>query len=257
MKDKRFLTALVFLIILHFSASLSANGLGVHFNGGMGESRLNRYYYSLYPYYARDYNFKGIHYILGGGFVFDSSVAGDSRFNYRLQLSIDEFNYPMAPSYVWMPYNYVPKVTYGDAIRLGLKNTFGFAFFRNRLFRAWAGPSVSSYYYPDNLSSNDYRRILPRLFVPGIVIGLNYHVYKTMSLIVECGLNYEWSTPKNNENYMNSLNGYLSVGVIFRIIKNKKTNIRLQDQDPREPGIEKGTYKDPGKRLPDDTNRLY
>ncbi|MBN1534071.1 MAG: hypothetical protein JXA20_15480 [Spirochaetes bacterium] len=223
---------------------LLANSVGVYFKGGVGESRMKSYYYGPYPPYSTNYSFKGLNYELGGGFVFDTSIAGDELVNYRLNLSIDEFNYPIAPVYIWMPYNYVPKLTYGDALRLGIKNTFGFSFFRNGLFRAWAGPSLSSYYYPGRLSSNNYRRILPRLFTPGAVIGLDYHIFNSMSMIFECGLTYEWSAPKNSENHMNSLNCYISFGLVFRLNKDENSDIRLMDQCPKGIEIEKEKYKE-------------
>lgn len=230
MKNKLFFVSYVILFIIGLSSSLYAYGLGVYFNGGVGESRLKRYYlYALPPMYL-DFYFKGMNYLYGAGLVFDTCVGSESLINYRLQVGIDEFRYPKTSDIIWAEYNYVPPLTHGHAFRLSLKNTLGFAFFRNRSVRAWAGISISSVYYPNNLSSGDYNIIIPRLFTPGIVLGVNYHFYESLSFIAEGGLTYEWSVPRDRLDYMNSLTGYLSVGVMFRLDR-PGTNIRLQSKE--------------------------
>ncbi len=226
LRKKLLLVALGFLLILVSSQSLFAYGLGAYFNGGIGESRLKRYYLYMMPPMYLDFYFKGMNYVYGAGFVFDTCVADNSLFNYRLQVGFDEFRYPKTPDIIWAEYNYIPELSHGHAFRLSMKNTFGFAFFRNRLFRAWAGISISSVYYPNNLSSGDYNIIIPRLFTPGIALGLNYHFHESLSFIAECGLTYEWSAPRDRLDYMNSLNGYLSVGVLFRLKKSKDDTLQ-------------------------------
>ncbi|MBP7737838.1 MAG: hypothetical protein KA369_17790 [Spirochaetes bacterium] len=230
MKNKLLFISCFILLTIGFSPSLYAYGLGVYFNGGIGESRLKKYYlYASAPVYL-DFYFKGMNYIYGAGLVFDTCVGGDSLVNYRLQVGFDEFRYPRPPGIIFAEYNYVPPLTHGHAFRLSLKNTVGFAFFRSRSVRAWAGVSLSSVYYPNNLWSRDINIVIPRLFSPGVVLGLNYHVMETLSFIFEGGLFYEWSVPRHRLDYMNSLAGYLSVGVMYRPQK-PSTNIRLQSPE--------------------------
>ena len=237
MKNKLFFISCFILFMLGFSSSLYAYGLGVYFNGGVGESRLKKYYmYAQAPVYL-DFYFKGMNYIYGAGLVFDTCVGGDSLVNYRLQAGFDEFRYPKAPDIIWAEYNYVPPLTHGHAFRLSLKNTVGFAFFRNRSVRAWAGVSISSVYYPNNLSSGDYNIVIPRLFSPGIVLGLNYHVMETLSFVFESGLYYEWSVPRDRLDYMNSLTGYLSVGVMYRPPKAGTSVMLRSHEDIKEKEI--------------------
>jgi len=239
-RNKLLLTPLAFFILLVSSQPLSAYGLGVYFNGGIGESRLKKYYlYASAPVYL-DFYFRGMNYLYGAGLVFDTCPGGDSLVNYRLQVGFDEFRYPRPPDIIWAEYNYVPPLTHGHAFRLSPKNTVGFAFFRNRSVRAWAGVSISSVYYPNNLWSRDINIVIPRLFSPGIVLGLNYHVMETLSFIFEGGMFYEWSVPRHRLDYMNSLAGYLSVGVMYRLEKSR-TNVMLRSHDDKN---EKETLKE-------------
>lgn len=234
MRNRSLFITLICLAVIHFSTSLFAYGLGAYFNGGIGESRMKRYYNYMPPAFSLDYYFKGMNYAYGGGLVFDTCTAGDSLLHYRLQLGFEEFRYPKTPDIIWAEYNYTPRLSHAHAFRLSLKNTLGIAFFRNNLFRAWAGISISAVYYPNNLSSGNINIFLPRLFVPGAVVGLNYHFTESLSFVAECGLTYEWAASRDDLDYMNSLGGYLSVGVLFRL--NKKTvnkSIRMQDI-PRE-----------------------
>jgi len=233
LKNRLCLVSCITLLIIGFSSSLYAYGLGVYFNGGVGESRLKKYYlYASAPVYL-DFYLKGMNYVYGAGLVFDTCVGSDSLINYRLQAGFDEFRYPRAPDIIWAEYNYMPPLSHAHAFRLSLKNTLGFAFFRNRSVRAWAGISMSSVYYPNNLASGDYNIIIPRLFTPGIVLGVNYHFYESLSFIAEGGLTYEWSVPRDRLDYINSLTGYLSVGVMFRLDR-PGTNIRLQSQEDKK-----------------------
>lgn len=226
MRKKLLSITLGFLLMHVFSPSLFANSLGVYFNGGVGESRLKRYYLNMMPPVYLDYYFKGMNYVYGAGLLFDTCAADSSLFNYRLQLGFDEFRYPKTPDILWVEYNYIPPLSHGHAFRLSMKNTFGFAFVRNKALRAWAGFSVSSIYYPNNLASGDYNISIPRLFTPGVVLGLNYNFHESLSFIAECGLTYEWSAPRDKLDYMNSLTGYLSVGVLFRLKKPKNADLQ-------------------------------
>ena len=234
MKKTSLFVSFASIFIIGFSSPLHAYGLGLYFNGGVGESQLKRYYLSASALVNLDFYFKGMNYIYGAGLVFDTCVGGDSLINYRLQVGFDEFRYPQTPDIIWAEYNYIPELSHGHAFRLSLKNTLGFAFFRNRSVRAWAGISISSVYYPNNLASGDYNIIIPRLFVPGMVLGLNYLFHESLSCIAEGGLMYEWSGPRDRLDYMNSLTGYLSAGVLFRV-ERSKTNIRLQGREYKKP----------------------
>lgn len=242
---KRLLSCSFFivLIITGFSASLSAYSLGVYFNGGVGESWIKRYYlYSPPPAY-HDFYFKGMNYLYGGGAVFDTCASGNALFNNRLQVGFDEFRYPKAPDIILAQYNYKPGVSHSHAFRLSLKNTFCFAFFKNSLVRAWTGFSISAFYYPGNLFSVNASVYVPRLFIPGIALGLNFHYDETLSFFIEGGLQYEWSATNARVDYMNSLLCYLSVGGLFNLVGHSaQTNLRLQGD--RQRGREKEILKD-------------
>lgn len=258
MRKRFLLIAIATLIVISFSKSLSAYGVGAYVNGGIGESRLTSYYFYTPPPMYLNYSFKGINYIVGGGLLFDTYLSDDFLFNYRLQLGFDEFRYPKSPDTIYPEYNYIPGISYDRAFRLSLKNTFGIAFFRNNLLRAWAGLSISSVYYPNNLSSDNYHIIIPRLLVPGLVIGLNFHIHKMMSFIIECGLNYEWAAPQDNMDHMNSLNCYLSAGVLFEIGQESEEVIQRRlmllptKEIKKQQQAEKENLKQeyPGKEIP-------
>lgn len=226
MKTRLLLIALTCLALTGFSTPLSAHGIGAYFSGGIGESRVKKYYFYSPPPVYIDYYFKGTNYLIGAGVVFDTCMGDDYLFNYRLQLGFDEFRYPKAPDIIWAEYNYKTDMSQGHAFRLSLKNTFGFAFFRNNVFRAWAGFSISAFYYPNNLSSMNSNIFFPRFFVPGVVLGLNYNFNRLMSFFFECGLTYEWAAPQDNLDYMNSLNCYLSVGILFRVKQESDQNLQ-------------------------------
>ncbi len=228
----------IILLVTGFSSSLSAYSLGVYFNGGIGESWVKRYYlYSPPPSYY-DFYFKGLNYVYGGGLVFDTCDAQKALFNNRLQAGLDELRYPKAPDLILAQYNYKPGVSHSHAFRISLKNTFCFAFVQNHAVRAWAGFSVSAFCYPNNLFSTNASIFVPRLFVPGIALGLNYHYGELLSFFIEGGLQYEWSATSARVDYMNSLLAYLSVGVLFNLRDTSgQTNLRLQGDRGHEKDI--------------------
>jgi len=228
----------IFILVTGFSSSLSAYSLGAYFNGGIGESWIKRYYlYMSHPAYF-DFYFKGMNYVYGGGVVFDTCTSGNDLFNDRLQVGFDEFRYPKPPDIILAQYDYKPGVSHSHAFRLSLKNTFCFALFKNSSMRAWAGFSISAFFYPNNLFNTNASIFVPRLFVPGIALGLNYHYVESLSFFVEGGLQYEWSATSARVDYMNSLMAYLSVGVLFNLRDTYgQTNLHLQGDRGHEKNI--------------------
>ncbi len=114
-----------FILLLAYSQPLYSHGVGFYTTGkagggassnswsGIGNTRL------------------GINYSIGFGFVYDTAVASNEKFNYRLNAGYENNLFSGYPFF-----------TNKSMHRITLSNTFGFALFKNKFVRVWMGPQV-------------------------------------------------------------------------------------------------------------------
>ena len=116
---------LVGLLVI-ISHSLRAAGLGIAFRYGVGSVD--------YDLYDGDASHFGIN------FVFDSNVAKNSVFNYRLNAGVEFFEHSYDATY---DYGYLYTETeYNEGIRIITDHTFGFGIVKSRVVRLWLGPNI-------------------------------------------------------------------------------------------------------------------
>jgi hypothetical protein len=120
------------------------------------------------------------------GMLFDTCVAKDRLFNYRLQIGLDLSNASFydedlsqdADINIW---------------QLSFINTFGFGMMRNESMRLWVGPQVGfglgfePNFVQDSYYSNTGDFFEFDIFV-GFSFGVNIHLGETISLCADAGL---------------------------------------------------------------------
>jgi hypothetical protein len=115
--------------------------------------------------------------ILGVRLIFDTTVAKDRLFNYRIsvdchnELSQKEVGYSNLSYYV---------------NHLMVTNSFGFGFIRTPLIRVWAGPQLTLEYEFKNMGSKTFDPIIYNMIGP--VVGLNLNAGNDMTFALEMGL---------------------------------------------------------------------
>lgn len=202
-----YLTCIVF-IIMAVSGSAMALGIGVFVDGGIGEIRMKNYYTNVTGVCSYSSYNKGLDYLFGGGLALDTCVVDGKLFNYRLQIGCDDYVAPHEPA-SWVIQGSRMHYAIHHTVRLSMTHTFGFGIIRNNAMRLWTGPSVSAHYYPIEKRAH--------LLVPGLSLGVNMHLNESMSLTVECGVKYEWAAPKRQQDYITTVNGHVTLGILFRV----------------------------------------
>ena len=117
---------------------------------------------------------------LGGGFVFDNAVAGNSVFNYRLNLGLegiaDNLGDTSGLSY------------YFSGIRFNWLNDFGFALVRAQGLRWWLGPQQGLFLL--NESDANGNGIVSFDGALGVVSGLNFNMARRFTLGLDLSVRY-------------------------------------------------------------------
>jgi hypothetical protein len=114
--------------------------------------------------------------MLGTQVIFDTVVAKDRLFNYRL--SMDCENYTVQRDLIFGNLYY-------NTNRLTVSNTFGFGFFRTNRIRLWAGPQFSLSYEFKSKNNTIYDPVIFNKIGP--VVGLNIHTGNEMTFAIEMG----------------------------------------------------------------------
>ncbi len=117
---------------------------------------------------------------LGGGFVFDNAVAGQSFFNYRLNLGLEAVADNVSDT-LGLVYNF-------SGIRLNWLNDFGFALVRAPALRWWLGPQQGFFFL--NESDADGNGMHSFNGALGAVTGLNFNLPRGFSLGIDLALRY-------------------------------------------------------------------
>ena len=114
--------------------------------------------------------------LIGTSIIIDTAVAKNRLFNLRMNLDCDTYT---------AHHDYVYKNVSYSVNRLVLTNTFGFALFRSRFVRLWAGPQIALSY---EFSNRENRILESHIYnKAGAVIGANFHVGESTTVSVEMG----------------------------------------------------------------------
>ena len=117
---------------------------------------------------------------LGIGFVFDTAVARDKLFNYRLNVSVVRLDIELDDVFN----------SEAELAGVAFDNTFGFGVLRTEKVRLWVGPRIRLGFYggdADSFSGND-DDVTAVDFGVGGALGANFHVGPAVSLGFETGV---------------------------------------------------------------------
>lgn len=168
---------IIFTFYIVHTAPLYAYGVGFYTTGKVGVQ---------YPGIGANYG-------IGCGFVYDSAVASNERFNYRLNAGYENCISTTSPPFYG---NFMHRVT--------LSNTFGFALFSSRYVRVWMGPQIelACQFAERTWTSNagtvpglsymektTHTKSTHGQFGIGGILGINVHAGELFTLGFEVGLN--------------------------------------------------------------------
>jgi hypothetical protein len=191
------------LVAALFLGISAAHAAGFGFYGSMGGDRSSTWSNDNSP----SYKVKTIH--QGAGFAFDTAVAEDRFFNYRLELGYDEF---------------ASKAAGGNEVKLSgliISNDFGFGIVRTDGFRLWMGPEIRLAWPRGSNLGVDYD-----FFGVGAgpVLGMNFNLPGTVSFTVKAGyqfMHYNGTADSSTSStsYDNDIREhlvYVTFGILFR-----------------------------------------
>jgi len=114
--------------------------------------------------------------MVGTQVIFDTVVARDRLFNYRLTMDCENF---------LIQKDYIFGSLYYNTNRLTVSNTFGFGFYRTNRIRLWAGPQFSLSYEFKSKNNLIYDPVIYNKIGP--VVGVNIHTGSEMTFAIEMG----------------------------------------------------------------------
>lgn len=199
----RMLRPFVLMLVVVVLASVQdarATGLGLYFDYG------NVFDGQLDDTIAGDIDYDEDHF--GGGFSFDTNVAADKLFNYRLDVGYQ---------HVEGEYG-----AFGDLDGDGfvLDNAFGFGVFRSDLARVWIGPAVRlSFDFFDNVP------VFDDVFKFGVgvgpEVGVNLHTGDLVSIGLTGGYQIRYVVAEPDGSYSTEDGyeqmGFIKMHVLFRL----------------------------------------
>jgi hypothetical protein len=143
----------------------------------------------------------------GIGILFDTAVAKDELFNYRLNLGYEKLK--ARPGEGTLSY---------DLDGVIIDNDFGFGLIRTKSVRVWVGPELRLQYWRGYTTGSNYHDT--NIFGVGIgpVIGLNYHFGPLVSLGLKGGYlyNYFGGTGPDTDFYVKENLIFINAAIIFR-----------------------------------------
>jgi hypothetical protein len=156
MKAFRLLLLAALVVFASFDRA-QANGYGVYFDyGNVFDAEVDNFDYEEDQY--------------GVGFSFDTNVATDRLFNYRLDAGYQHVEQDFG--------------SFGtaDSDGLAIENTFGFGVLRRNDLRLWVGPGIrASFDFFDGTDSWDFGLGV------GPTVGVNFHTGPNVSLGLSLG----------------------------------------------------------------------
>ncbi len=168
---KKYITLTVAALILAMAAIQSAHAMGIALN------RQDNHFEMPVPgaTYASLFN-RLVDSMLGTQVIFDTVVAKDRLFNYRLTMNCENFS--IQKDYIFGSFSY-------NTNRLTVSNTFGFGFYRTNRIRLWAGPQFSLSYEFKSKNNLIYDPVIYNKIGP--VVGVNIHTGSEMTFAIEMG----------------------------------------------------------------------
>jgi hypothetical protein len=150
--------------------------------------------------------------------VYDTAVAKDCLFNYRLNIECYTITEKINNLYL---------NNTRDANHIVFSNTFGFGFVRTQFIRLWAGPQFSLAYQFVNKNNRIYDSVIYNKI--GAVAGANVHATDNMTLSMEIGLRtgFGFDLTKSYANTFTSskLEPIAALKLIFRVGDSYKSSI--------------------------------
>ena len=185
------------LALLFPASSAMAVGAGMYFSYGHGWGNVDdddwdQIFDDGLPY---DYDFDEN--VFGVGFTFDTNVAKNRLFNYRLEIGYERVwqEWPSGnPTLRWdydFPGNPPPPAAFTRSKYTGnglsINNAFGFGVVRTDRMRLWVGPALrlnADWYDADDFDVLEFNVGV------GPQVGINYHVGERTSLALSFGYQY-------------------------------------------------------------------
>jgi hypothetical protein len=201
---KKFITLLFAAIVLVGGQMQTAHAIGLALSrqdssNGMPGPQI---------YYSSIFN-RLVDNIQGLAIIFDTAVAKDRLFNYRL--NIDCSSVMLQKDLVFANISY-------SVNRLTVANTFGFGFIRTPFIRVWAGPQVALTYEFKNRNSTIFNPVLYNKV--GSMVGVNIHAGNNMTFVVEMGFRsgfgFDMGKSPANSLVESKVEPIASVRLIFR-----------------------------------------
>ena len=200
----------VFLLCSIFMTDAMAMGIGLNLAGGGGSAEWE-VEQDFFPYSEYD---EDVDVARGGiGFIFDTTVAKNRLFNYRLNIGSEAVEYDIDGGGIFETRGWF------------MAHDFGFGIIRKKNLRLWAGPEVRLSYSQGELENNSNTELHMATFGVGPVLGLNLHFGKRVSLALKMGAlsmggggyiedktsGLEWDITEEGSY------SFVNVGVIFRL----------------------------------------
>jgi len=202
----------IYVVIVALACSLWASdifAIGIGVAGAVGSEK-----------WVREYNgHNGKREVSSFGFVMDTSIAKDKLFGYRITVSRER--------------NKTTNDIGVDLVGTAITNDFTFAIYRSSDIKLWLGPQVKVGIYDTELNYNTNIRTYgsATTFAFGPVIGINYHLEKTVTFSASFAYHISgFVTGDHNEDFFTTTannddgridadysgNTYLNLSVLFR-----------------------------------------
>lgn len=200
----------VFFLCSFFLADAMAAGIGFNLTGG-GASTEWEVEQDFSPYYEYD---RDVDVARGGiGLIFDTTVAKNRLFNYRLNIGSEAVEYDIDGGGTF------------ETTGWFMSHDFGFGLIRKKNLRLWAGPEVRLSYSEGELENDSSTELHMATFGIGPVVGLNLNFGKKLTLALKVGAlsmggggyiedktsGLEWDITEEGSY------SFVNVGLIFRL----------------------------------------
>lgn len=146
---------------------------------------------------------------LGGGILFDTAVAEDELFNYRVNLGFE----------IWKR-DFALNEDTGRS-HITLYNSFGFGIFRRQWMRLWLGPQLGLQYLKQSATGSSYRHEGFGMTL-GAMAGLNFNLGRDFSIGLDGGGRYRFSYMGSDRReaydfFHYGIEGFANISFIVRV----------------------------------------